>query len=254
MADSKILDRVRKLLELAKSDNINEAGNAAAAAQELMTRHAIGEAMLDVNPDADEKAEPIEHDLLHATGGQQLPTWKGSLGVALCEVNGCKCFRTGGNLNVIGRPSDAATVRYLFAYIAGEIDRLAQQAADERGNPGRTWLNNFRLGAMSEVNRRLRQAHADTRTAMRQEAVASDTLGTGTALVRVNNALVKLDAHKAAVADYGKQKLHLRSSGRSHSRFNGSAREAGRRAGAAIDLSRGDRPGLGSGNRKSLHS
>jgi Protein of unknown function (DUF2786) len=252
--DNKILDRVRKLLELAKSDNINEASNAAAAAQELMTRHAIGEAMLDVKPDADEKAEPIQHDLLHATGGLQLPSWKGVLGTVLCEVNGCMCFRTGGNLNVIGRPSDAATVRYLFAYIAHEVDRLAELAASERGNPGRTWLNNFRLGAVTEVNRRLRQAHKDTRAAMRKEADASDTLGTGAALVRINNALAKLDAHQEAVAEYGKRRLKLRKGSRSQSRFDESARDAGREAGASIDLSRGSRPGLGSGTRRALHS
>jgi hypothetical protein len=43
---NKVIDQIRKLLELAKSDNEHEAAAAAAAAQRLMSKHQIAEAEL----------------------------------------------------------------------------------------------------------------------------------------------------------------------------------------------------------------
>jgi hypothetical protein len=248
----KILDRVRKLLELAKSDNVNEAGNAAAAAQTLMSRHSITEAMIDVSPDQDEKDEPIVADTLHVCGNK-LVSWKDQLALAMCRVNQCEAYHVGGTLNVIGRPSDAATVRYLFAYVTREIDRLCADAASLLGKPGKTWCNNFRLGATHEVCRRLREAHRNARAAMRQEASAGDTLGNGVALMRIDNALAKLDGRSAAAVKYGKEKLKLRAGHRSQGRFDPYARQAGQRAGASIDLSGGSNRGaLGAGARAAI--
>jgi len=248
MTDDKILDRVRKLLELAKSDNVHEAGNAAAAAQDLMSRHSISEAMLDVSPDQDEM---IDSDILFAETGAQMPTWKLLLGSCIAEVNQCKAFQSGSTLQIIGKPSSAATVRYLFMYIAREIDRLCDFEARNRGAPGRTWSNNFRLGAVSEVSRRLREADAAARAAMKREAYEGDTNGTGVALMRINNALTKLDEQKLAVEVYGKTRFRLRTMKRS-ARYDHSARDAGKRAGATIDLSHGSGKGLGSGHRGQL--
>jgi hypothetical protein len=254
MTDSndKVLDRVRKLLELAKSANMNEAGNAAAAAQTLMSRHSITEAMIDVSRDQDEKDEPIASDALHIHG-ETLPTWKSVLADRMCGVNQCKSFRIGGSLYIVGRPSDAGTVRYLFAFVAREIDRLCIEAASALGSPGKTWLNNFRLGAATEVARRLEEAHQATRAAMRQEAHAGDTLGNGVALMRVNNALTKLNDQCVAVEKYSKEVLKIRAGRRIRSRYDPYAHEAGKRAGASIDLSGGSNRGaLGAGARAAI--
>ncbi len=254
--EDKIVDRVRKLLELANSDNVHEAGSAAKQAQILMSKHNISEAMVSVEADADEQ-EDLEVDMLHQHGGRQLPSWKGRLGVVMCEVNQCHCYRTEGRdgmeLRIIGRPSDAATVRYLFSYVVREIERLTQQESDNRGGAGRTWLNNFRLGAMQEVNNRLREADKEARAAMKQDADAQDDLGTGTALVVVNSAIAKLEERRKEAVVYGKKKLGLVATSGSRSRYDSGARAAGKRAGASIDLnSGGGRAGLGRGNRKAL--
>jgi hypothetical protein len=247
----KIIDKVRKLLELAKSDNVNEAGNAAAVAQELMSRHAISEAALNIKADAD---EDIEVDVLDAPTGSQLQTWKGHLGMAVCEVNQCKCFKTGPVLKIIGRPSDADKVRYLFSYIAREIDRLMIRESSLRGSPGRVWNNNFRLGAVAEVSKRLRKADNQARASMRKEADAGDSMGTGAALVRINNALTKIDEVRRNVTMYGKINLNLRKGTHSNSRYDAEGRSAGMRAGASIDLNNGGSRSIGSGARAQLKS
>lgn len=252
MPDDKILDRVRKLLELAHNNpNVNEAANAAAAAQELMTRHAIGEAMLA--PVADTIEEQIEADLLYAQGKKHA-TWRGILAVAMAEVNQCKVFVTGGDLHIIGRPSDAATVRWLFTYVVREIERLCKEEAGWRGNPGRVWCNNFKIGAVESVNTRLREAAAAARAAMRREAGASDTMGTGSAIVLVNNALAKLDKRSADVRAYGQARFKLRARSASSFRSDNGGREAGRRAGAHIELAPAKGGSLGAGSRQRLSS
>ena len=245
----KIIDRIRKLLELADTKhnaNINEAASAAALAQELMSRHAIDTAMLST---ADAPEEAIETDVLFASDKRHKSSWRGLLATALCDVNMCKVFWSGPDLHIIGRASNTSTTRYLFAYVVREIERLCRDAAAERGSPGRTWCNNFKLAAAEEVGRRLREAHAATRSNMKREADASDTMGTGAALVCVNNALAKMDAHVAAVQLYAEQNLKLRS-GKFHYRINSDGFAAGKRAGASINLDTGK--GIGSGSRAAI--
>lgn len=252
MTHEKIVDRVRKLLALSKSANVNESANAAAAAQKLMTQHNVTEAMVDVSPDEDEK---VEDDVLHVHGPKGVATWKGALAVALCEVNQCLCYKNGGEIHIVGTPSDANTSRYLFSYVVREIERLCKDESGMRGAGENlsTWRNNFKLGAMTEINKRLRQAHQEAKAAMRQEADASDDMGTGTALMRVNTAITKLDDRMDAAKDYGRRELHLTKGSKSRTRYNAGARSAGERAGAGINLNGGG-PALGSGNRGRLGS
>jgi hypothetical protein len=252
MTEGKIVDRVRKLLELAKSDNVNEAGNAAKQAQILMARHNIAEATVSALDG--EPQEEIEKDLLHR-GDKAYASWKGTLALAVCEANQCVCYRTGhgGDMNIVGRPSDANTVRYLFSYLVREIDRLCEAEASLRGNPGRTWRNNFRHGAVEAIDRRLREANREARSAARKEASDGDTLGTGAALVRVDSAIAKIDQRLREVEDYAARSLKLRAGKASSSRYNPEGREAGRRAGSQIDLGNAH-AGLGSGERRKLGS
>lgn len=243
MTDDKITARIRDLLKLASSDNVHEAGNAAAQAQALMSKYAITEAMVDVGADADELEEVIEVGLLHKHDAQNMPSWKRTLCTVMCKVNQCHGYSFGNELRIIGRPGDATTVRYLFSYVSREINRLADVEAELRGSPGRTWKNNFRLGAVQEVNSRLREAFKGVRAQMKQDADRGDTMGTGTALACVNDALAKLDTRRENAVQYGKKKLGLRTIRRSSARSL-DGREAGKRAGANINLARGGNAAL----------
>ena len=218
MTKENILDKIKKLLSLATNNsNANEAAVAAAQAQALMSRHAIDALMLETPVEEEEK---IEKDVLSGAPSKKRSMWKGQLAMALCGVNMCKVYtqqsHEGYRFMIIGRPSDAATVRYMFLYLVREIERLCDLAAHAYDNPGKTWCNNFKIAAVDTIAERLREVHAATRTAMRQEANTSDTLGTGAALVRLDTALAKRDQIAAAVELYGKQRLKLKPSGRSH--------------------------------------
>ena len=56
---SDVVEKIRKLLELSKSDNEHEAASAAAMAQELMVKHAIEEEEIR-GRDPKSTSEPIE--------------------------------------------------------------------------------------------------------------------------------------------------------------------------------------------------
>jgi hypothetical protein len=263
MTEDKIVDRVRKLLELASSDNPNEAENAAKQAQLLMTKHNISQAMLQVQAADEETEESPEEGVLHRHSASTMPQWKINLGACMARVNQCEILINGNALLIVGRPADADTVRYLLSYVCEQVDTFTQRERRLLGAPGRTYLNNFRLGMVERVNARLREAQKEARATMKQEAAAGDDMGTGTALVVVNKALARIDARAKAASDSISARQELPKghpdkigSGRSRGRasFDAEGRQSGRRAGDKIDLGGRSAGSLGSGNRKALGS
>lgn len=251
MEQDRVIDKVKKLLRLSTSDNVNEAAAAAARAQSLMDEHRIDQAMFDVSDDGGEPAETdedvVDHDQDPVEVGRAIASWKGQLLMAVCAVNACKCYRGYQafegryvrNLCIIGRPSDVAMVKHLYAYLAHEIERLCRK---ENRSYGRTWMNSFRLGAVSEVSRRLRLAAKNTQDE-RRKALEGNTK----ALAVLDRALVRIEQRSADVEKWAKENMNLRnrSSGRSNRDWSGY--EAGKEAGRSIDLSPAQRRALGGG-------
>lgn len=215
-----IIEKIRKLLALSKSSNANEAAAAAAAAQRLMAEHQIAEAELEVGDgpreSACKSADPID------AFGEQAPTWKGVLCQGLADLLGCEVWlewvkKPGGGLGrlmqVVGRPSDVASLRYLYAWLVSEIERLTQKHAKGKG---RTYANSYRLGAVHGCLDAMQTANREVR------AKAS-----GEALVRVDERAAESEAVIAALG------LNLRTTSR-RSRSNAEAYERGQRAGRGL--------------------
>jgi maltoporin len=119
-----------------------------------------------------------------------------------------------------------------------EIERLAR---DKCAGCGRTFWNNFRLGAAAAVVERLDAQRKATCEAVKVEAQAAGSL----ALVRVNSALAKLDARMADVNTWQKKHVQLQKT-YSRATVDPSARALGREAGKSIRI----QPPAGSiGNR-----
>jgi hypothetical protein len=245
----KILDKVRKLLALSTSDNVHEAANAAARAQDLIDNYNIDAALLGdpkggpENPPQqdDEQVERCE-DLPLFESKTAFATWKWNLAWALGKHNHCRPWSTRGwaaqtgyvrKAFLVGRRSDAQAAQVLFWYVSAEVERLADQ---HRGK-GRTWLNNFRLGAVSEVERRLRQERNEKTEERRSVAQAAG----GGALVRLETALVRFAERGKQAEDWMRFHGMKYSSGGGGSRHNSDAFMEGRRAGAGISLGAGRR-------------
>ena len=248
MTDSATLAKVQKLLRLATSSNANEAALAAAKAQELIDKHQLAQVLLDLDGAEPTKGlddEPIVD--FHKAGApldsqKQLHRWRGYLAGVVARSNACKIYYSGGDIALIGRPSDAETVRYLYGWLSRETERLTSELGQ---GMGRTWRNNFRLGVVDTIARKIHEQRAQFERETRAAAKAENS----TALVRVNQALVKIEERRASVEAWTKANIKLYSSGGSSATYNPSARQSGRDAGESIAVG-GARKGLTSAAKK----
>jgi hypothetical protein len=252
MADkTKIIERIQKLLALATSSNVHEAAAAAARAQALMAQYDIEQAALEVESGDDDVV--VSTEVLWELGAR-VDGWKGILASALGTANQAKVYtsRTWGStgklvntFQIIGSKDQANTIRYMYAYLTNEVERLAKDAPGS----GRSYLASFRLGAAAEIATRLRDAAIQARKEVKVEA-AKESLqaGNGASLVRLQGALDRIDARSRAIAAHA-GRLNLRkTSGRRASDADGY--HAGKVAGSTVRLGGG--PSLGKGSSGSI--
>lgn len=236
MEQEQVLRKVRKLLRLGDSPNVNEAALAMKRAHELMEKHSIEQAMLAVE-DGDEQGSIEEEEIrtwndpLFSSGRLNgiIPSWKANLGHVIAVYHGARVYSQGARIMLVGQASAVQTVRYLFDFCVSEIDRLAKR---ECSGEGRVYFNNFRRGAVYAINESLTAARNAARDEMRRSA------GAGTALVRVNNAIAKVDRRGEAVAQWMKQNMSLRTSkSYSTAQQDAGAFAHGRHCGKGINVS-----------------
>lgn len=238
-----VVDKVRKLLRLSTSSNAHEAALAAAKAQELIDRHQLAQVTLELEtPTSVAALEPIQnfHDA-PLDRPTRLDQWRGRLASCLARANACRIYFFGPRIMLIGRASDAETVRYLYAWLVQEVDRLAE--ADGAGK-GRTWRNNFRHGVVDGINAQLKRQRQTFAETMRHEAS-----GNAHALVRVNQALARMNDRQCEVDAWMREHLNLAARRSSPINYDAAARDAGRQAGASIAIGKARR-GLSSGTKR----
>lgn len=167
-----VLVKIRKLMELSKSNNAHEASLAATRAQELMLRHRIQQA--ELIGDQEEKEE-ITKSQIHSDK-QKRSLWKSSLADAIAKGFQCRVYLSGVNIIVIGRKSDIDTVQYLHQYLMKELQRLADiefSKVRRIGDltHGKTWKNNFYYGAVSAIRDRLKIQRDDIMKTASNQAI-----------------------------------------------------------------------------------
>lgn len=252
MSHEAIISKAIRLLKLAQSDNPHEAALAAAKAQEIIDRHKLAGLTADseipgeVREIPDEPIRGFEDPLDYAKSGEgkNLSRWRVTLASALAKANQARIYTSGSTIKIVGRPSDAETIRYMYQYLASEIERLTKIHA--KGN-GKTWANNFRYGIVDEIRDRLAQQREETVRKMKDGAVGLSTGQTGMALVRIDKVLAKLEQRGEEVENWMDKNLRLHKT-YARSRSDYGAREAGRQAGKSIQLGGGK--GLTSGARQ----
>jgi hypothetical protein len=158
--DKHLVDLVAQLRSLAaRASTQAEAEAAFAAAERIVARYQIDEARID-QVDAAHAEEPIEAEEPLWTG-KSTKVWLNMLANGLCNDHGCSLVihrRTLGRQTMstvfrfAGTPKDLELVRYLFAWLHVEIDRLA------RREHGIAAINAFRVGAVVGVLRAMREA------------------------------------------------------------------------------------------------
>jgi len=230
----KILDRIQKLLRLADDpNNVNEAASAAARAQEMMHKYNLTSLMVesfDSDPIEDEEIKCMTDPLF--TFKKNASTWKTKLAMVVAKANHCRIWlhrsQSNSRLGLVGTRSDAEVVRFLYNYLLKEVERLALRDAMGKG---RSWANNFRLGAIDTIEARLKEALKESEEILKEECQK-----TGVAIVHVSSAIQKLEDKGPAVQRWMDENMDLRKGGKKISNYHNGARMAGRRAAREIDI------------------
>lgn len=225
MSQDKVIQKVKDLLSLSKSQNVNESAVAFATAQKLLSKHRLS--IADIEGTDDIVKENISDHSIYS--GKRMITWKGQLANGIANVNSCKVvWRTGysyANLVVIGTESDVEIVQFLFGSVVNQIEsmcKVAIAAAKAQGKGGKTFSNNFKLGAVGAVIGRLRDA---------KNEVEKDYQG--------SKALVVIDKREQEVANWVKTNCGRITYKKAPSRRDYEAYNQGHAAGKRVDLSRG---------------
>lgn len=185
--DSQIKNKIKDLLSLSKDGaNLNESTNAYKLAQKLLIKHNLS--MVDISLDKDNN-EPIITSEAPLYVGKRAITWKGRLAHTICEANNCFCYwhlkyenyHLIRKLVVVGRKSDIETVDWLYKTISSQIEIFCVNAILVYGG-GKTFANNFKLGAINAVSSRLKEA---------KQEVESEYIGTK-AMVHIDQIQKKL--------------------------------------------------------------
>jgi hypothetical protein len=232
------IQKVIKLLSLSKSDNPHEAALAAQRAQEILDRYEISQFMLDGTITEDIQDFSKQGEYLEKCKGKQLQTWKSYLSAVVSTANGCKTFvrwewdvkkqKEIAMLHLVGRCSDAQKVRYLYAFLTNEVNRLTDRDGKKKG---KSWRNNFRLGVVDTVKKALREGKQKLATDLHRENKNSST-----ALIRVDQAIAKLYERSNEVNKWMQDHLDMKEKAPPKIFFDPRARAAGQQAGKEINL------------------
>ena len=238
MTRDEALERIKNLLALSQNnDNAHEAALAAAKAQELMLRYQLSEDAIEDRElgGNDVYVDPVP---IEKGGVRKRPAiWRISLSTVVARACNCQTVLYGVEVKVIGAPDDVAQTRILYKYLLDEIDRLCRW----RGKGlGALWANNYRLGAVNGVQEVLRADRQRVIDAMRLEAGAGasgESAGQGgSAVVRFDAALARLDKQTDQVRNWIRNNLQTTSKTYAQPRMDADARSLGYADGKKIQV------------------
>lgn len=258
MANDNVIDKVRKLLNLASAaGSEGEAQAASKQAQALLSKYRISMAEIESETDSDDNgagADILRNEAAHVESGGKIAAWKIALMSAICDVNGCKLllnqhYAGFGNQGhgirrkkehsflIIGTEADAGLCSAFYTSLRDTVESLAKSnkpAGLARGE-GKNWATSFKVGCVYAINSRLREGAQEAR----EEAKA---LNQCQALAVVDNRSEALESYMNETyhqgrgkAKKGQKKLSSRQASKSNIDYG--AYTSGHRAGEKVNLS-----------------
>jgi hypothetical protein len=168
---NEVIEKARKLLQLREhAATPGEAQAAARALAKMLDKHRISIAELEMAGEA-ESEQIVADDNDPLLTYSRLAGWRRSLVHVLCTHYGVACWRKGriftdmrgrrkrkSAMHMCGRPSDMAMVRYMYAWLSTEIERLSRQ---ECAGSGAVSHNSWRRGFVHGIESQLMMARDD---------------------------------------------------------------------------------------------
>lgn len=188
MAETSIVDKIKKLLALATSSNENESTAAAEKASLLLAQYNLS--LADLGPNHQEE---IDESRVETTS--KFVTWKMILLSGIAEANGCNAMRNSytGSMFLVGTSTNLIVCTHLYEYLSQAIERRAKY---RKGNGrGLAYLNAFRVGCAT----RLRQRLLEQKQEMEESGIPGVGDGAATPGIVVRSMFEK---NQQAIADY----------------------------------------------------
>lgn len=243
-----IIEKVKKLHRLASCDGAtpDESALAAARAQEIIDRYKLNVDDLndDTDMDVDEEIEESDIPLDEFVHNWLVTPWAFRLANIVCRFNQCQvigCTRNQNNgktypirtMKIVGRSSDVSIVRYLYGYLKGEVFRLDK--ANYIGKEPK-WRRAFCIGVVDTIYEKLYKQQKET-----QSNIKTENINNPLALIRLNNAIVRLETRTNEVEEFIKGNIKTKKSRTGQCQTNNEldlARLIGRAAGQKIQMTR----------------
>ena len=188
MADTSIVERIKKLLALATSSNENESTAAAEKASLLLAQYNLS--LADLGPNHQEE---IDENSVETTS--KFVTWKMMLLSGIADANGCNAMRNtyNGSMFLVGTSTNLLVCKHLYEYLSSAIEKRAKY---RKGNGrGLAYLNAFRVGCAT----RLRQRLLEQKQEMEKSGIPGSGDAAGTPGIVVRSMFEK---NQLAIADY----------------------------------------------------
>jgi hypothetical protein len=151
---SNVIDRIQKLLRLAKNaGSEHEAALAAKRAAELMAQHEIHEAEISLDTQEPRVAEPIDQRF-QLTDTKKKVAWHMRVAYGVARSVGARAYYSKGRVMLFGRLSAVQAASYTTQYLMREIEAITDEKAPSPVH-SRAYRNAFRLGCASRIEERL---------------------------------------------------------------------------------------------------
>lgn len=162
----KVIERINKLLALARDGGATEAEAelAMAKAQEMMAEYNLSAATLEA------KGGKKEDRVKQREDQNLMYTWKRELLEQVAKVNFCHVFivekktaagqKIGGGYQIIGRESNTVATRVMFNYLLATIEKLlVTEVGTSPQERYSRWGHSFRIGCADRLKDRLQERH-----------------------------------------------------------------------------------------------
>lgn len=195
-ADTKILDRVRKLLAKAESEGATqpEAEALTAKAAELMARYGIDAAMASAGADKHEKPGNRVIDIDNPWAQVRAHLLAGIAGAMGCQCVLLSTKRPGARIHIFGFESDLTRADILYTSVLLQMASALTRATRPSGvRSVRAWNRSFLLGYVTAVVARVKAAEEKAKA-----DVDAEKTGPSTALVLADRSVQVKDQLREA--------------------------------------------------------
>lgn len=213
--NSTVIERIKKLLSLAQSDNANERDAALAKAQRIATENEVDLALLDLSDVGVVKEEELVEDKFSI--GRRLDPHKRFVAAVVAKVCNVQAIYWSGNggrqISFLGKKSDVAFAVWLYSFLLDEYVRrwnYTRKSLDLPADHRNTFYLGVQRGQLAKIEEEKQAAAREAILGRAQTDAAQAGVDVETKRAEYAGKYQLAMVNDAARVDAFKRKLHPR--------------------------------------------